>query len=56
MVRNFRKPLIIVAPKILLRHTTATSLLKDMGPKTKFENIIGILRVKRKIIQSSIYT
>ncbi|XP_054014443.1 probable 2-oxoglutarate dehydrogenase E1 component DHKTD1 homolog, mitochondrial [Hylaeus anthracinus] len=41
MVRNFRKPLIIVAPKILLRHTVATSLLQDMGPKTKFENVIG---------------
>ncbi|XP_076179560.1 putative 2-oxoadipate dehydrogenase complex component E1 homolog isoform X2 [Ptiloglossa arizonensis] len=50
MVRNFRKPLIIVAPKILLRHTTATSLLKDMGPKTKFENIIG----DKKVMESDV--
>ncbi|XP_078039369.1 putative 2-oxoadipate dehydrogenase complex component E1 homolog [Augochlora pura] len=41
MLRNFRKPLIVVAPKILLRHNAATSLLQDMGPQTRFANVIG---------------
>ncbi|XP_011306220.1 probable 2-oxoglutarate dehydrogenase E1 component DHKTD1, mitochondrial, partial [Fopius arisanus] len=41
MVRNFRKPLIVVAPKILLRHASATSSLHQMGPNTSFKNVIG---------------
>uniref|UniRef100_A0A0C9RMD5 CG1544 protein n=1 Tax=Fopius arisanus TaxID=64838 RepID=A0A0C9RMD5_9HYME len=41
MVRNFRKPLIVVAPKILLRHASATSSLDQMGPNTSFKNVIG---------------
>ncbi|XP_057340582.1 probable 2-oxoglutarate dehydrogenase E1 component DHKTD1 homolog, mitochondrial [Microplitis mediator] len=41
MIRNFRKPLIIVAPKNLLRHRSAASLLNDMGPGTQFKNVIG---------------
>ncbi|XP_076639220.1 putative 2-oxoadipate dehydrogenase complex component E1 homolog [Colletes latitarsis] len=50
MVRNFRKPLIIVAPKTLLRHPAATSSLKDMGPETKFENILG----DEKVVESDV--
>ncbi|XP_076247619.1 2-oxoadipate dehydrogenase complex component E1 isoform X1 [Calliopsis andreniformis] len=41
MVRNFRKPLVIIAPKILLRHTAATSSLAEMGPQTRFKSVIG---------------
>ncbi|XP_034952353.1 probable 2-oxoglutarate dehydrogenase E1 component DHKTD1 homolog, mitochondrial [Chelonus insularis] len=41
MVRNFRKPLVIVAPKILLRHKSATSSLTEMAPGTCFKNVIG---------------
>lgn len=43
MVRNFRKPLIIVAPKTLLRHTTAVSSLEDLASGTSFKTVIGIL-------------
>ncbi|CAK9802746.1 Probable 2-oxoglutarate dehydrogenase E1 component DHKTD1 homolog, mitochondrial [Anthophora quadrimaculata] len=46
MVRNFRKPLMIVAPKILLRHIAATSSLVDMGPHTKFSTVIGDAKAK----------
>lgn len=53
MLRNFRKPLIIVAPKILLRHTAATSPITDMEPQTKFQSVIGIfttIRNKRLLL------
>lgn len=48
MLRDFRKPLIIVAPKILLRLSDATSLHSDFEPGTQFQNIIGI-ETKTKI-------
>ena len=36
MIRNFRKPLVVVAPKILLRMAAASSSLNDMGPGSYF--------------------
>jgi len=39
--RNFRKPLIVMTPKSLLRHKLATSRLEDMGPGTGFRRVIG---------------
>ncbi|XP_046401730.1 probable 2-oxoglutarate dehydrogenase E1 component DHKTD1, mitochondrial [Ischnura elegans] len=41
MIRNYRKPLIIASPKILLRLPAATSSLKEMGPQTTFHSVIG---------------
>ena len=41
MIRNFRKPLVIVAPKILLRMSAASSTLNDIGPGTHFHPVIG---------------
>jgi len=38
--RDFRKPLIVVAPKALLRHKLCTSTLEDMGPGTRFKRLI----------------
>jgi 2-oxoglutarate dehydrogenase E1 component len=35
--RDFRKPLIVVAPKNLLRHKACISSLEDMGPDTMFK-------------------
>ncbi|XP_033198783.2 2-oxoadipate dehydrogenase complex component E1 [Bombus vancouverensis nearcticus] len=46
MVRNFRKPLIIMAPKILLRHIAATSPITDMQPQTRFKTVIGDEKVE----------
>src|SRR4029077_19925650 len=34
--RDFRKPLILMTPKSLLRHKRATSRLDEMGPYTSF--------------------
>eukprot|EP00339_Tiarina_fusa_P000381 CAMPEP_0117001238 /NCGR_PEP_ID=MMETSP0472-20121206/3302_1 /TAXON_ID=693140 ORGANISM="Tiarina fusus, Strain LIS" /NCGR_SAMPLE_ID=MMETSP0472 /ASSEMBLY_ACC=CAM_ASM_000603 /LENGTH=1020 /DNA_ID=CAMNT_0004701175 /DNA_START=166 /DNA_END=3228 /DNA_ORIENTATION=- len=39
--RDFRKPLIVVAPKNLLRHKRCVSTLEDMGPGTTFKRVIG---------------
>ncbi len=40
MKRKFRKPLIIMTPKSLLRHKLATSKIEDMGQKSEFHRIL----------------
>lgn len=41
MVRNFRKPLVVASPKILLRHPEATSTLEDMAPGKTFAPVLS---------------
>jgi 2-oxoglutarate dehydrogenase E1 component len=38
--RNFRKPLIVMSPKSLLRHKLVVSRLEDMGPGTHFARVL----------------
>ncbi len=38
--RNFRKPLVVMSPKSLLRHKLATSMLAEMGPDTHFRRVL----------------
>ena len=38
--RDFRKPLILMTPKSLLRHKRATSRLDEMGPETSFHRLL----------------
>jgi 2-oxoglutarate dehydrogenase E1 component len=38
--RNFRKPLIVMTPKSLLRHKLCVSRLADMGPGTSFHRVL----------------
>ena len=38
--RDFRKPLIVMSPKSLLRHKLCVSDLEDFGPKTTFQRVI----------------
>jgi 2-oxoglutarate dehydrogenase E1 component len=38
--RNFRKPLVVMTPKSLLRHKMCVSALKEMGPGTTFHRVI----------------
>ena len=40
MLRPFRKPLIIMTPKSLLRHRRAVSRLDDLGPGTSFHRVL----------------
>uniref|UniRef100_UPI00398F6A1A 2-oxoadipate dehydrogenase complex component E1 n=1 Tax=Pristiophorus japonicus TaxID=55135 RepID=UPI00398F6A1A len=41
MIRNFRKPLIVASPKMLLRLAAAASRLDEMAPGTTFKPVIG---------------
>ena len=47
MVRNYRKPLIVAAPKVLLRLPAAASTLNDMAPKTTFQAVLSDQNVKK---------
>ena len=38
--RKYRKPLIVMTPKSLLRHKRAVSALKEMGPGTSFHRVL----------------
>jgi 2-oxoglutarate dehydrogenase E1 component len=38
--RDFRKPLILMTPKSLLRHRRAASQLEEMGPSTSFHRLL----------------
>jgi 2-oxoglutarate dehydrogenase E1 component len=38
--RDFRKPLILMAPKSILRHKRAVSRLDEMGPETSFHRLL----------------
>ncbi|MCB1435651.1 MAG: 2-oxoglutarate dehydrogenase E1 component [Rhodobiaceae bacterium] len=40
MHREFRKPLVIMTPKSLLRHKRVVSSLKEMGPDTSFHRVL----------------
>jgi len=40
MVRNYRKPLVVIAPKVLLRLPAAASTLEDVAPGTSFQSVI----------------
>lgn len=57
MIRNFRKPLVVVAPKILLRLSEANSTWNDFGDGTHFLPVLGDLSVDpaavRKVILCS---
>jgi 2-oxoglutarate dehydrogenase E1 component len=57
--RNFRKPLIVMSPKSLLRHKLAVSSLEEMAEGTRFkpvleetEKLIAADKVRRVIICS----
>ena len=56
--RDFRKPLIVMAPKSLLRHKLAVSALEDFGPGRTFhrvlwdgaDNLVADTKIKRVVV------
>ncbi|XP_034877544.1 probable 2-oxoglutarate dehydrogenase E1 component DHKTD1, mitochondrial [Mirounga leonina] len=55
MVRNFRKPLIVASPKMLLRFPAAVSALQEMAPGTTFKPVIGDSSVDPKKVKSLVF-
>ncbi|KAM7396949.1 hypothetical protein PAMP_019952 [Pampus punctatissimus] len=51
MIRNFRKPLIVVGPKMLLRFSGAASSLTELAPGTSFRPVIGDTSVSAESVQ-----
>ncbi|MED6274305.1 putative 2-oxoglutarate dehydrogenase E1 component DHKTD1, mitochondrial [Characodon lateralis] len=51
MIRNFRKPLIVVGPKTLLRFSAAVSSLSDLAPGTSFRPVLGDTSVPAERVQ-----
>ncbi|XP_041853071.1 probable 2-oxoglutarate dehydrogenase E1 component DHKTD1, mitochondrial [Melanotaenia boesemani] len=51
MIRNFRKPLIVVGPKMLLRFSGAVSSLTELGPGTSFRPVLGDTSVSAESVQ-----
>ena len=41
MLRNYRKPLVIAAPKIGLKHPKSISMQEEFGPQTRFQPSIA---------------
>ena len=41
LCRDYRKPLVVMTPKSLLRHKLAVSPLAEMGENTRFQPVIG---------------
>ncbi|XP_045391892.1 probable 2-oxoglutarate dehydrogenase E1 component DHKTD1, mitochondrial isoform X2 [Lemur catta] len=55
MVRNFRKPLIVASPKMLLRLPAAVSALQEMAPGTTFKPVIGDSSVDPKNVKTLVF-
>lgn len=55
MVRNFRKPLVIGAPKVLLRLPAATSSLSEMSEGTSFQSTIDDTTVNKSAVSKVIF-
>uniref|UniRef100_G3NKN5 2-oxoadipate dehydrogenase complex component E1 n=1 Tax=Gasterosteus aculeatus aculeatus TaxID=481459 RepID=G3NKN5_GASAC len=52
MIRNFRKPLIVVGPKMLLRFSGAASSLTELAPGTCFKPVLGDTSVPKVVLCS----
>ncbi|KAL7635748.1 UNVERIFIED_CONTAM: hypothetical protein RMT77_013565 [Armadillidium vulgare] len=55
MIRNYRKPLIVIGPKSILRLPAAFSSLEDMKPGTHFLPVIGDSEVKPEEVRKIVF-
>jgi probable 2-oxoglutarate dehydrogenase E1 component DHKTD1 len=51
----FRKPLIVVSPKILLRHPSAASPLTDFQPGTHFRSVLADKSIKAEKVRKIVF-
>ncbi|CRK91153.1 CLUMA_CG004838, isoform A [Clunio marinus] len=51
IIRNFRKPLVIIGPKTMLRMSEATSPYQDFQPGTNFKNVLPDTTVDPKNVK-----
>jgi len=56
MMRNYRKPLVIVGPKLLLRHPSAVSTISDMMPGTSFRPVLSDPTAKGQEVTRVVFT
>ncbi|VDL82886.1 unnamed protein product [Nippostrongylus brasiliensis] len=56
VIPNYRKPLVVVGPKILLRHPKAASSLSEFAPGTHFKNVIDDYTCKSEQVTKVIFT
>ncbi|XP_044047758.1 probable 2-oxoglutarate dehydrogenase E1 component DHKTD1, mitochondrial [Siniperca chuatsi] len=54
MIRNFRKPLIVVGPKTLLRFSGAVSSLAELAPGTSFRPVLGDTSASAESVQKAV--
>ncbi|XP_037082513.1 LOW QUALITY PROTEIN: probable 2-oxoglutarate dehydrogenase E1 component DHKTD1, mitochondrial [Pollicipes pollicipes] len=55
MVRDFRKPLVVVGPKMLLRYPAAVSSLADMAPGTQWQPVIDDAEVSATQVRTLVF-
>lgn len=55
LIWNFRKPLIVMSPKSLLRHPKCISDIKDFGPGNHFKEVIEDIPLNKKNIKSLLF-
>ncbi|XP_073445078.1 2-oxoadipate dehydrogenase complex component E1 isoform X3 [Dendrobates tinctorius] len=55
MLRNFRKPLIVASPKMLLRYPAAVSSFEDMASGSTFKPVLGDLAADPKSVNTVIF-
>jgi len=55
LIWNFRKPLIVMSPKSLLRHPKCISEIKDFGPDTHFNEVLEDAPTNKKDIKKLLF-
>jgi probable 2-oxoglutarate dehydrogenase E1 component DHKTD1 len=55
MLRPYRKPLVVITPKTLLRHADAVSALGDMGEGTRFQPVLSDAGVDAKQVKTIVF-
>lgn len=55
ILRNFRKPLVVIAPKTMLRMSEATSSFEDFLPGTHFKNVLPDTTANPKDVKRVIF-